>query len=197
MPDEVEEQGFADASELTWAELFKLNKDLATNLANSADKYIAELSLIANDAFVRKSKLLTAANASGLISVVGYMGAKSPGFNYLIASILCVFFLGLLTNGWVLRMAEKRHAKRRNDFITLKGEFTEQGSTMTWGNFLNEDNISDGISIEDGKRESRLEDLSGILFIVGFLLLACLFSGFDIFSWFREIKDWTMSAFAG
>jgi len=131
-------------------------------------KFLDGLNKIANKAFERKSKLLTASNAGGIIAVIGYLQVSRELGGFIIIT-LGAFFIGLITNGCVMFMAEKRQAKRRDDFEASRDKL--MADTLTFPEHQKELDDSYKLNLENMEDEDRLEDWSGYAFVFGVVII--------------------------
>ena len=135
-----------------------------TNMFRTLDEKVRA----ANDAFERNSKLLTASNAGGIISVVGYLGTVKPVLNYFIILTLSAFFIGLISNGTAMFKAVKRHAENRHHY--WQWSYKAIGNAIEVEDFNKEINERQTLSDTGKAREHELENLSRDAFIIGVLL---------------------------
>ena len=136
-------------------------KDLAVDTRKEFKKDTGDelnyLTRLAEEAFIRKSRLLTVTNAGGVVSIISYLGAVKPDLNYLILITLSSFFIGLLLNGFVIFKAEKRYVKSKNDYFEIRHKYMNFESTMTLNDFENELKDSYQSALKDASCENVLE----------------------------------------
>ena len=152
-----------------WREINEATKNIIWNDANNELSHFRKL---ADEAFNRKSKLLTAGNAGGVITVITFIGTINIGLGcYVLFSIL-LFILGLVLNGFALFLAEKRFNNFVDGLIKARDGFMKYNSEMTQDDYNNEiSNIN-----ETPQLETILELLSGLAFLVGvvFVFIAAI-----------------------
>ena len=95
------------------------------------DDEITFVRTLANEAFVRKSKMLTAGNAGGVLVVTTFFGAVTKEMTYFIILSLIIFVLGIIANGIVMYMSERRYNRYTEISLKTRKEFIAEDSNMT------------------------------------------------------------------
>ena len=145
-----------------------LDGDAQERIMKLAIERFNALEKAANEAFVRKSRLLTAINAGGIITVLSYVGTTKAALAGHILSSLELFLIGLISNGIALFLAEKRLMTMKSSAIQANNAFVKEGSEITYGEY--EENTVEAYS-SDIKLENWLELLSGVAFVLGVIVI--------------------------
>jgi len=127
---------------------------------------------LTSEASYRKSKLLTAGNAGGVITVVTYLGAVKQVVDIYIIGSLLIFLLGLVANGIAIFLTEKRYEHKSIYFSDNRRLYTNVDSDMTiidYNNNLIEDN--ENYNKNAVKNENRLELMSGVSFLLATVVI--------------------------
>ncbi len=147
-----------------WREMDEETRNIILNDVNNEINHFRG---IANEAFNRKSKLLTAGNAGGIITLITFIGTIEIGLgNYVLFSFL-FFILGLIFNGIAIYLAESRFNNYLNGLLDARTNFMKDNSDIT------DDDYNEEIrNLEEStKCENNLELLSGFTFLIGVMLV--------------------------
>jgi hypothetical protein len=134
---------------------------------SEVEREISNSRKLADDAFTRKSKFLTASNAGGVVTIVSYLGAFKPELDWFILSALILFLLGMTLNGVVMFLAEHRYNSYLDGQLTLTASFARVESEMTVEEYNNQINeLHKSVDIEN-----LMEITSAICFLMAVVII--------------------------